>query len=199
MAPSPASDSFDRLFGHTASATAQAPGRVNLIGEHTDYSGGFVLPMALQTRTVLAAGPSAVPRVSLHSAEFDATVDLDLRSVLVPRSRHWSNYAAGVIAGFQTRGVTVPGLDVVIESDVPVGAGLSSSAALETPSVDSRSAAHRFMIPPVGTPPRLRLLRTGLVLRFGTVSQMASSDPRPANPRSAGHNLRSRRAQLPPR
>ena len=110
---------------------AAAPGRVNLIGEHTDYNDGFVLPMALDRRTVVAAGPRVGSVLSLCSAELDETVELDLSRPLVPRPGHWSSYAAGVVAGVKARGASVPGLDVVIESDVPLGAGLSSSAAFE--------------------------------------------------------------------
>ena len=142
---------FLRRFGRSPRWIASAPGRVNLIGEHTDYSDGFVLPMALEARTVLAAAPSAGSLVSLHSAAFDATVELDLTRALVPRARHWSNYAAGVIAGFQRTGAVVPPLDVVIESDVPVGAGLSSSAALEVAMATLVAAAAGADVGPTDT------------------------------------------------
>jgi galactokinase len=122
---------FSHRFGRPARWIATAPGRVNLIGEHTDYSDGFVLPMALEARTALAAGLGTPGRLSLYSAAFDATATVDLTGDLQPGGRHWSNYATGVVAGFQKVGANIPGLDVVIESDVPPGAGLSSSAALE--------------------------------------------------------------------
>ena len=110
---------------------ASAPGRVNLIGEHTDYSDGFVVPMAIEARTAVAARPRLDRAITVYSAAFNESIALDLSGPIVPRPRHWSNYVAGVIAGIQGLGCSVPGLDLVIESDVPVGAGLSSSAALE--------------------------------------------------------------------
>jgi len=122
---------FSDRVGHAPRWVASAPGRVNLIGEHTDYSDGFVLPMAIDARTAVAAGPRNDGRLTLYSAAFNESIALDLTGPVAPRARHWSNYPAGVVAGIQAMGVIVPGLDLVIESDVPVGAGLSSSAALE--------------------------------------------------------------------
>jgi galactokinase len=108
--------------------TWQAPGRVNLIGEHVDYNDGYVLPFALQFATTVRITPQSSGRVSVLSAghgvsEFDpATQPGDVSD--------WAGYVAGVIWAMREVGVDMPGLDVVISSDVPVGAGLSSSAAL---------------------------------------------------------------------
>ncbi len=109
-----------------------APGRVNLIGEHIDYSDGFVLPMALDRYTVIAAGPAAIEQAICSS---DLTSEEAVISLIAPQRHeyrgHWSNYVAGVIAGCLARGLRPSGFHAVIGSDVPLGGGLSSSAALE--------------------------------------------------------------------
>jgi galactokinase len=131
LAAERAASHFFRRFGRAPRWIASAPGRVNLIGEHTDYSDGFVLPMAIESRTAVAARERGDRTVRFYSAAFDESSAVDLAGPILPRAKHWSNYAAGVIAVLQQMGVAVPALDIVIESDVPVGAGLSSSAALE--------------------------------------------------------------------
>ena len=136
---------FSDRFGQAPTWLASAPGRVNLIGEHTDYSDGFVLPMAIEARTAVAARPRLDRTITVYSAAFDESIALDLSGPIVPRPRHWSNYVAGVIAGIHALGHPVPGLDLVIESDVPVGAGLSSSAALEVAVATLVEAASGLM------------------------------------------------------
>jgi galactokinase len=114
---------------------AAAPGRVNVIGEHTDYNDGFVLPMAIERYTVIAAAPSAgaAPRVQLRSTGTEGEpVVIDLSKPMQPFAKGaWANYPAGVLAGFLARGITPGGFDALIHSTVPLGSGLSSSAALE--------------------------------------------------------------------
>jgi galactokinase len=126
---------FARAYGHAPRWIAAAPGRVNVIGEHIDYNDGFVLPMAIERHTVIAAAPAAggAARVELRSAErSDQPATIDLTKPLKPFPKGtWANYPAGVVAGFMARGVKVPGFDAVIHSTVPLGGGLSSSAALE--------------------------------------------------------------------
>jgi galactokinase len=128
---------FRARFGAEPRWSAAAPGRVNLIGEHTDYNGGFVLPMAIDRYTVAVAGPGTGRRIRLLSEntgqadELDATAPIT-RSTRVTRGEgDWANYVRGVLAGFRHLEVDIPGLDVLIDSDVPLGSGLSSSAALE--------------------------------------------------------------------
>ncbi len=108
-----------------------APGRVNLIGEHTDYNDGFVLPMAIEQCTVLAADTNRGRDVTLHSITTGETATFNLRGNVERGNPPWSNYVRGVLAGFQRRNKKLPGLDVVIESSLPYGGGLASSAALE--------------------------------------------------------------------
>ncbi len=125
-------DQFAKAYGHAPRWMAAAPGRVNVIGEHTDYNDGFVLPMAIERYTVIAAAPATTPRVQLRSSENDQAQLIDLSKPLQPFAKGtWANYPAGVLAGFLTRGIKLEGFDAMIHSTVPMGGGLSSSAALE--------------------------------------------------------------------
>ncbi|XP_008287582.1 galactokinase [Stegastes partitus] len=128
---------YGQVFGEEAPLVAVcAPGRVNLIGEHTDYNQGFVLPMALPLVTVVVGSPAAGQDVSVATATEDADeprrVDFRLPadgSALPPGSPSWANYVKGVIQHY--RAPPVPGFKAVISSSVPLGGGLSSSASLE--------------------------------------------------------------------
>ncbi len=125
---------FIEAYGHEPRWVAAAPGRVNVIGEHTDYNEGFVLPMAIERFTVVAAAPATTGgrRIQLRSTMADVPVEIDLSHPLKPGPKGaWFNYFLGVVAGFQARGFSPPGFNVLIDSTVPVGGGLSSSAALE--------------------------------------------------------------------
>ncbi len=128
---------FEARYGRAPTWLVAAPGRVNVIGEHTDYNGGFVLPMAIDRYAMVAAGPVEagdgvgerewfwVSEQTLEPLRF--STDEPIRQGLPA----WGNYVRGVVAGFQDRGARVPGLVAVLRSTVPMGAGLSSSAALE--------------------------------------------------------------------
>jgi galactokinase len=129
-----AASEFTSRFGRPPRWVVAAPGRVNIIGEHTDYSGGLVLPMAIDRYTVVAAAPAAADagsRLRLHSGAMTESVDIPLGPGLQPGEPRWANYVRGVVAGFAARGMVPPALDALVISDVPVGGGLSSSAALE--------------------------------------------------------------------
>jgi galactokinase len=117
-------------FGHEAAVTAAAPGRVNLIGEHIDYCDGFVMPFALDRAVVIAAAPNGGAEARIGSAAGE-TASIPLDRPVEPGQPKWANYVRGVIRGFQDRGLIVPGFDAWVVSSVPMGAGLSSSAALE--------------------------------------------------------------------
>ena len=107
----------------------RAPGRVNLIGEHTDYNDGFVLPFAIDAACTATASRLAEPVVRIRSAQRDDAVDLPLAD-LTPGTGSWAGYAAGVIWALREHGCAVDGVDLALDSTVPSGSGLSSSAAL---------------------------------------------------------------------
>jgi galactokinase len=114
---------------------ASAPGRVNLIGEHTDYNDGFVLPMAIDRRVAIAAAPRTDDRVVLHSETFGEQAEFSLGPDLRPgEPAVWSNYVAAVAWALRDAGIRVRGMDALVTGDVPLAAGLSSSAALEIAS-----------------------------------------------------------------
>jgi len=118
------------MTGRSATHTAAAPGRVNLIGEHIDYCDGFVLPFALDRCVVIAAVATGAPRIRLWSAAGEPA-EIDLARPVERATPSWANYVRGVVRGFQDRGLGVRGFDAAVVSSVPIGAGLSSSAALE--------------------------------------------------------------------
>lgn len=108
----------------------QSPGRVNLIGEHTDYNDGFVLPAAIQKVIILALAPNELDSVRAFSVDMNEEVILDLTH-LESSDKHWANYIKGVIAELREQGYESKGFDLVFGGNIPIGAGLSSSAALE--------------------------------------------------------------------
>jgi galactokinase len=122
---------FVKAFGSAPRWIASAPGRVNLIGEHTDYNDGFVMPMALDHRTAIAADITDDKTVTLHSATTGESATFNIEKEMKRGEPAWSNYFRGVIAGFVRLGLPLKGINAAIDSDVPLGSGLSSSAALE--------------------------------------------------------------------
>lgn len=121
---------FTRLYGPGPVRFFRAPGRINIIGEHTDYNEGFVLPAAIDRSVLLAARPRSGRDVRAYSANLRRQTRFNL-SRLTRAANAWNNYIKGVAWVLETEGYRLPGLDLALESDVPVGAGLSSSAALE--------------------------------------------------------------------
>ena len=121
---------FAERYGRAA-RTFRAPGRVNLIGEHTDYNGGFVLPMAIDRSTFVAAAPREDRSVNVHSLNRGESFTFDLDRPGEPRRGLWLDYVEGVARALEEGGAALRGADMMLLSDVPAGAGLSSSAALE--------------------------------------------------------------------
>src|SRR5471030_1276123 len=146
---------FQDKYGRQPRWIVAAPGRVNVIGEHTDYNDGFVLPMAIERYAVMAADvpssqfASSFTDISIYDIHFDESAVIDITAPVAKSAPKWSNYSRGVIAGFQNRGVKIPALDVAMISTVPLGGGLSSSAALEVCTATLIEAATGKKIDPV--------------------------------------------------
>ena len=151
------SDSLNRAkagfmvqFARAPRWIASAPGRVNLIGEFTDYNEGFVLPIALEHRTAIAAASNESELVTVQSEATGQSISIDLAEAFTPDLRgRWTNYVRGVLAGFRENGTALRGFDAFIASDVPMGAGLSSSAAIEVALATLLEAVHGVKLEPV--------------------------------------------------
>lgn len=188
---------FLRCFGVAPRVYASAPGRANLIGEHTDYNQGFVLPFAIARRTGVAAAPRNDRRVRAASARIDtgtgpafgvaraagsAVVELDIDAAVASAGAaaaglpRWADYLRGVVAECRGEGLDPGGFDLWIDSDVPVGAGLSSSAALEVAIAGAIELLCGRVLDPVV---RARLCRRAeqryAGVPCGIMDQMASS------------------------
>jgi galactokinase len=120
---------FEERFGAVA-RIYRAPGRVNLIGEHTDYNDGFVMPAAISFFCTVAAAPREDGKLEVYSEQARESVTVELGAVSEPR-KSWVDYPLGVARSLQSHGIALRGASLYISSDVPLGAGLSSSAALE--------------------------------------------------------------------
>ncbi len=141
---------FQKHYGRPPRWIVAAPGRVNVIGEHTDYNDGFVLPMAIERYAVMAADAADTPgQVNVYDTHFKESATIDISAPVTKGQPKWSNYIRGVFAGFQNRGVTIPALDVAFMSTVPLGGGLSSSAALEVCTATLMEAATGKAIDPI--------------------------------------------------
>lgn len=132
-------EAFRERFQAMPAAMAVGPGRVNLIGEHTDYNDGYVLPVALKRDVRVIFRPRTDRRVRLYSVEYDGWYEFDLDGMAYNSDILWSNYVQGVAWALQEAGLQLTGMDAVISGNVPKGSGLSSSAALEI------ATAHAFI------------------------------------------------------
>jgi len=126
-------DRFFEIYGkpETAPRLYFGPGRVNLIGEHTDYNGGFVLPCALQYGTYLLIRPRADNILKLASANFKFSMEYDISQGFIKQDSHWVNYPLGIFEQFHRLNITLTGFDMLYSGDIPNSAGLSSSASIE--------------------------------------------------------------------
>ena len=116
---------------HTRPRVYRAPARVNLIGEHTDYNDGFVMPAAIGFSCWVAASAREDRRLLIHSEYFDERIEINLDEAALQPSHRWTDYPAGVVSILQQSGFLLRGANLFISSEIPLGAGLSSSAALE--------------------------------------------------------------------
>lgn len=123
---------FALLFGAPPTAMSIAPGRVNIIGEHTDYNDGFVLPAALQFNTQILCKRRSDNIINARSLQYEGELEsFDVTKVIVPGPLAWGNYVRAVFNEFKSANLALGGCDILISSNVPQGSGLSSSAALE--------------------------------------------------------------------
>jgi galactokinase len=126
-------EKFQSLF-NSEPLLVRSPGRVNIIGEHTDYNEGFVLPAAIDKAIYLAIGKREDQVISLYAQDYQQSHEVDL-SAVTPTDKHWPNYILGIADQLQKKGYSISGFNLVIDGDVPLGAGLSSSAAVECATV----------------------------------------------------------------
>ena len=124
---------FEKLFGDRP-RIFRAPGRVNLIGEHTDYNDGFVMPAAVAFSTYVAIAPRSDRKLVIHSEEFPGNFEFDLDHFPTQRTGAWCDYVLGIASVLMQRGLQPQGANLFVHGEVPIGAGLSSSAAVEVAS-----------------------------------------------------------------
>jgi galactokinase len=135
-------DAFCARFGRAPEGVAEAPGRVNLIGEHLDYNEGLVLPVAIDRSVLVAYAARRDAEVRLYSVDFEEESGFSLGEPIArDGERPWSNYPRGVFSVLRDEGFSGPGLDIAVTGDVPAGAGLSSSAAVEVATAGALRAA----------------------------------------------------------
>lgn len=142
-------DAFRQWFGKAPQVIVRAPGRVNLIGEHTDYNDGFVLPMAIDRQVLVAAAPRPDRVVRVYAMDFEAQVSFSLDDIHHDEHQRWSNYQRGVAWVLQKEGLDLVGLEAVVTSDVPIASGLSSSAAIEVSLATAWKLLSGFDLDPV--------------------------------------------------
>ena len=164
---------FEDVFGGPPAAVADAPGRVNLLGEHTDYNEGYVLPIAIAQRTHVAMRPSAQRVNTLHAATLSRSVQFSLDA---PPADHYATYVYGCLREAKAQGIELSSLDIHVWSEVPIGVGLSSSAALEVATLRAlrnllRAPFDDVLIAKMAQ--RAEIEHAGV--RCGIMDQMASS------------------------
>ena len=131
-------NSFQDIFKKSPQVYVYAPGRVNLIGEHTDYNEGYVLPAGINLQIIVLSAPRNDKIINLYSHKFKSFVSIPIDSISYNKKEMWSNYETGVAKMLIDRGYKLGGADILVGGDVPINAGLSSSAAVEV------ATAHTF-------------------------------------------------------
>ncbi|MFQ6132335.1 MAG: galactokinase [Armatimonadota bacterium] len=140
---------FEQQFGHPPAVVGRAPGRVDLMGGHTDYNDGFVFPIALAQHIAIAASPREDRTLRVYSQNFDEWAEVSLDDLRRLDETRWVNYMSGVAHFLQEEGIELRGLDGAVWGDVPIGSGLSSSAAMEVASAVTFQALNGFEMEPV--------------------------------------------------
>ncbi|CDG18846.1 galactokinase [Xenorhabdus doucetiae] len=142
-------DAFHACFNSSPTHFFQAPGRVNLIGEHTDYNAGFVLPCAINFHTVLAAAKREDTCIRVIAVDYHQVDEFDLcQPIVFQPEKMWANYIRGVVKCLAERGYAFGGMDLAVSGNIPQGAGLSSSAALEVVIGQAINALYQLDISP---------------------------------------------------
>jgi len=145
----PKENIFLRVFNRAPEVWSSAPGRINLIGEHTDYNSGYVLPAAIHLRTHFLAAPRADGVVRIWAENFEEEEIFDLDSITPSKGKRWANYVKGIFWVLKQTGFKLGGVDGMIWGEVPLESGLSSSAALEVSVVKGLNALWATEIPPL--------------------------------------------------
>jgi len=122
---------FEKLFHQNPASIFLSPGRINIIGEHIDYNNGFVLPAAINKYVCIAVAPNETTQCKIIAKDLNEIFEFDLNDLLLPNPEMWINYILGVIQQFKEKKLPLTGFNAVFSSTVPIGAGLSSSAAVE--------------------------------------------------------------------
>jgi galactokinase len=143
------SKKYFEKFGLAPLLIVRSPGRVNIIGEHTDYNEGFVLPAALDMAAYLAIGLRQDSRIELFAMDLNEKFSSDLHNLKPVENISWPNYILGAIAQFLKIGVSFKGMNIVLQSDVPIGAGLSSSAAIESAMIYACNELFKTRLPKI--------------------------------------------------
>ncbi|MDO8587179.1 MAG: galactokinase [Armatimonadota bacterium] len=140
---------FEQVFSHPAEVVARGPGRVDLLGSHTDYNDGFVLPVAIDLEVMAAGRARNDDTIRLWSNNFGELSRFSLKDIAFDTEARWSNYARGVVKFLRERGNGIRGADVLIDGRVPIASGLSSSAAIEMAVATLFEALFNLDVPPV--------------------------------------------------
>jgi len=140
---------FEEIYKEKPEMHVSAPGRINLIGEHTDYNEGFVLPAAIDRKVEITAKKRSDHQVTVHAIKFNEDASFQLDNIQFDNTRTWSNYERGVADILQKEGYELTGVDMVIGGDIPLEAGLSSSAAVEVASIVMFNGMNNLSIPEI--------------------------------------------------
>ena len=138
-------DKFREHYGARA-RIYRAPGRVNLIGEHTDYNEGLVMPAAIDFYVWVGVSPRNDRRLLVYSENFSESIEIDLRKDKLRPRKHWSDYVAGVASMLEQAQCHLQGANLLIHGEVPIGSGLSSSAAVELKRIPSMAIARDQLV-----------------------------------------------------
>ena len=139
-------ETFKKEFGSSPDVIARAPGRVNIIGEHTDYNGGFVLPVAINRDIVIATSKTGGSNIRGFSSTYNEHAECTLGSYNKSHPSGWFRYILGVLNELSLDGIALDGFSFVVAGDIPVGSGLSSSAALETATLTACESLFSFKL-----------------------------------------------------